>query len=317
MNRGKNREMKNLVTNLEELAGELQAGVAGNVLAGASMKQFTTWQIGGPADLLLIPRTEQDVLAALEFVRRHSLPLTVIGNGSNLLVGDGGIRGLTLRIGGGLLSIQISDNVIAAGAGVFLPTLALAALQKGLSGLEFSGGIPASLGGALIMNAGAFEQFIGDTVREVDTIDYDGARRTWKSPELAFRYRQSTLQPQASIILGARLELRPDDPQKVRERHKYFLSYRSSHHPLDLPSAGSVFQNPSPLPAGQLIEMAGLKGFSVGDAQVSPKHANFIVNLGCATAAQVRELMATVQERVRARCGVDLSAEVRLVGEEQ
>lgn len=306
----------NRAVNGDELARELQAGAAGRVLAGASMKQFTTWRIGGLADLLLIPRTEQDVQVALEFARRHSLPLTVIGNGSNLLVGDGGIRGLTLRIGGGLQSLQVSGNRIAAGAGISLPALARTAQQGGLSGLEFAGGIPASLGGALIMNAGAFDQYIGDAVREVDTIDYDGTRRTWKAPELTFRYRQSTLQPQASIILGARLELRPADRQEVLERHEYFLSYRSSHHPVDQPSAGSVFQNPSPMTAGQLIETAGLKGFSVGDAQVSAKHANFIVNLGNATAAQARELMAIVRDRVRDRCGVDLRAEVRMVGEE-
>jgi UDP-N-acetylmuramate dehydrogenase len=299
------------------LAAELQECVAGRVLAGVSMEQFTTWRIGGPADLLLIPRAEDDVAAALEFAGRHSLPLTVIGNGSNLLVGDAGIRGLSVKIGGGLQDIRLNGNEITAGAGVFLPALARAAGREGLSGLEFAGGIPASLGGSLIMNAGAFGQYIGECVRKVDTIAYSGARRTWKASELAFDYRRSTLQPESLIILKVILELQAAEQQLVLERLEAFLEYRSSNHPLDLPSAGSVFRNPPGQPAGLLIEMAGLKGFQVGDAQVSAKHANFIVNLGHATAVQVRELMEIVRGRVADRFGVDLVAEVRVVGEER
>jgi UDP-N-acetylmuramate dehydrogenase len=300
-----------------DLAAELQAVVAGRVLAGVSMEQFTTWRIGGPADLLLIPRAEDDVTAALEFAGRHSLPLTVIGNGSNLLVGGAGIRGLVLKIGGGLQDLRINGNEITAGAGVILPALARAAGRESLSGLEFAGGIPASLGGALIMNAGAFGQFIGKSVRSVDTIDLNGARRTWKAFELTFDYRRSTLQSESLIILKASLELQAAEQQSVLERLEAFLEYRSSHHPLDLPSAGSVFRNPPEQPAGLLIEMAGLKGFKAGDAQVSTKHANFIVNLGHATATQVRELMEIVRGRVAARFGIDLIAEVRMVGEER
>ncbi|MGD0152671.1 MAG: UDP-N-acetylmuramate dehydrogenase [Thermacetogeniaceae bacterium] len=303
--------------NWEQLARDLQAEVAGRVMAGASMKQYTTWRIGGPADLLLIPQAEDDVVAALEFTRRHDLPLTVIGNGSNLLVGDSGIRGLTLRIGGGLQELQVGEKEIVAGAGVFLPTLSRAALRGHLSGLEFGGGIPASLGGALIMNAGAFGQSIGASVRSVDTIDYKGARQTWKTAELEFDYRYSTLQLQALIIVKASLELQPAKQKEIRERFEYYLEYRSSHHPLDQPSAGSVFRNPSDQPAGQLIEMAGLKGFRVGDAQVSVKHANFIMNLGSATATQVRALIEIIRERVLARFGIDLETEVRVVGEER
>ncbi len=303
--------------NWEQLAHELQTRVAGRVLAGASMKQYTTWRIGGPADLLLIPQAEDDVAAALEFNERHGLPLTVIGNGSNLLVGDGGIRGLALRIGGGLQELQVGEREIVAGAGVFLPTLSRAALRRNLSGLEFGGGIPASLGGALIMNAGAFGQYIGERVRSVDTIDFKGTRQTWKDSELEFAYRCSTLQLHALIIIKASLALQPVEQKEIRERFECYLEYRSSHHPLDQPSAGSVFRNPSDQPAGQLIEMAGLKGFRVGDAQVSAKHANFIVNLGSATATQVRALIEIIRERVLDRFGIDLETEVRVVGEER
>ncbi len=301
----------------QDLAAELQAGVAGRVLAGVPMEQFTTWRIGGPAELLLIPRVEDDVMVALEFTGRHSLPLTVIGNGSNLLVSDTGIKGLVLKIGGGLQELGIDGNKITAGAGVFLPALARAAGRESLGGLEFAGGIPASLGGALIMNAGAFGQFIGSSVSEVETIDFIGARRTWKASELTFDYRHSALQPERLIILKARLELQEAEQKEVQERLEVFLTYRSRQHPLDLPSAGSVFRNPPGQPAGRLIEMSGLKGFQVGDAQVSTKHANFIVNLGHASATQVKELMEIVRDRVAARFGIDLIAEVRVVGEER
>lgn len=301
----------------DQLTLELQGEITGRVFAGAPMKQYTTWRIGGPADLLLIPQTEDDVVAALEFTRRHSLPLTVIGNGSNLLVGDGGIRGLTLKIGGGLQELQAKDNEITAGAGVFLPTLSRTALRGNLSGLEFAGGIPASLGGALIMNAGAFGQYIGESVRSVETIDFTGARRTWKASELAFDYRHSALQSRNLIIVKARLGLRPAEQKETLEHFEYFLEYRRRHHPLDQPSAGSVFRNPPGQAAGQLIEMAGLKGFSVGDAQVSEKHANFIVNLGNATATQVKELIEIIHDRVSAQFGINLAAEVRVVGEER
>jgi UDP-N-acetylmuramate dehydrogenase len=293
------------------------AGVAGTVLADASMQQFTTWHIGGPADLLLIPKVVEDVILATEFARRHRLPLTVIGNGSNLLVQDAGIRGLVLKIGGGLQDVQIRDNEITAGAGVSLPALARTAGRSGLSGLEFAGGIPASLGGSLIMNAGAFEQSIGSGIRSVETIDFNGVRRVWRASELVFDYRQSTLQSEELIILNARLELQKAERQKVLERLESYVAYRGSHHPLDRPSAGSVFRNPPGQVAGQLIEMAGLRGFKVGDAQVSIKHANFIVNLGNATAAQVRELMEIIRDRVRSRFGIDLIAEVRVIGEEK
>jgi UDP-N-acetylmuramate dehydrogenase len=300
-----------------DLAAQLQTGVAGRVLAGASMEQFTTWRIGGPADLLLIPRVEADVTAGLEFAGRHGLPLTVIGNGSNLLVSDAGIRGLVLKIGGGLQEFCIDGKEITAGAGMFLPALARAAGRESLSGLEFAGGIPASLGGALIMNAGAFGQFIGSSVSEVETIDFSGARRAWKATELTFDYRYSALQPERLIILKARLELQDAEQKEIQERLEAYLTYRSSQHPLDLPSAGSVFRNPPGQPAGRLIEMAGLKGCQVGDAQVSTKHANFIVNLGHASATQVKQLMEIVRDRVAARFGIDLIAEVRVVGEER
>jgi UDP-N-acetylmuramate dehydrogenase len=297
------------------LARQLQQQVTGRVLAGASMKQFTTWRIGGPADLLLIPGAEADVAAAVDFAARHGLPLSVVGNGSNLLVSDSGIRGLTLRIGGGLTGLEVDDGEILAEAGVFLPALSKRAMQEGLGGLEFAGGIPASLGGALIMNAGAFGQRIGEIVSTVETVDFNGVKKEWAASELFFDYRWSALQSQRLVILRARMRLQPGDSREIRERYDYFLEYRSNHHPLDQPSAGSVFRNPPGTAAGRLIEMAGLKGFRVGDAQISTKHANFIVNLGNATAAQVKELMQITTDRVSALFGIELETEVRMVGE--
>ncbi|NPV29701.1 MAG: UDP-N-acetylmuramate dehydrogenase [Firmicutes bacterium] len=298
------------------LAEELGRKVRGRVFPRASMKEHTTWRVGGPADLLLIPQTEDDVIRALDCAGENALPVTVIGNGSNLLVRDGGIRGLTLKIARGLTTCRVKEDKIEAGAGVLLPHLARLALRAELSGLEFALGIPASLGGALVMNAGAFGQQLGDLVREVQTVDLRGARRVWDHMQLSFSYRRSSLLEQNLIVLRAVLSLNPARASLIAERMKQNLARRRETQPLGLPTAGCVFRNPPGRYAGQLIEMAGLKGLRVGDAQVSPKHANFIVNLGNATAGQILALMELIQEKVRSQFGVNLEPEVRMVGEE-
>ncbi|MDH7576418.1 MAG: UDP-N-acetylmuramate dehydrogenase [Bacillota bacterium] len=298
------------------LADELGQKVQGRVFSRVLMKEHTAWRVGGPADLLLIPETEDDVLRVLDYAGEHGLPVTVIGNGSNLLVRDGGIRGLTLKIAGGLATYQVQGNKIEAGAGILLPHLARLAFRSELSGLEFGLGIPASLGGALIMNAGAFGQQLGELVGEVKTVNFNGVRRVWDRLQLSFSYRRSSLQDQNLIILKTVLFLNPAQASAIAERMERNLSCRKKSQPLDLPTAGSVFRNPPNCYAGQLIEMAGLKGLRLGDAQVSQKHANFIVNLGNATASQIIALMEIIQERVKNQFGVSLEPEVRVVGEE-
>ncbi len=299
-----------------KLAQELGQKIKGQVLPRELMKEHTTWRVGGPADLLLIPQTEADVIQGLDYAGKYGLPVTVIGNGSNILVRDGGIRGLTLKIAGGLAAYKVKGNKIEAGAGILLPHLARLAFRLELSGLEFALGIPASLGGALAMNAGAFGQQLGDLVREVQAVDFHGARKVWDHARLSFGYRRSSLQGENLIILKAVLLLNPAQAASIAERMEHNLASRRKSQPLDMPTAGSVFRNPPGHYAGRLIEMAGLKGSSVGDAQVSWKHANFIVNRGHATASQIIALMEIIQERVKNKFGVSLKPEVRLVGEE-
>lgn len=298
-----------------KLAQELEKKVGGPVFSRVSMKAHATWRVGGPADLLLIPKTEEDVISALDFAKARHLPVTVIGNGSNILVGDGGIRGLTLKIAGGLYFYQIKENKITAGAGILLPRLAHLALLSELSGLEFVPGIPASLGGAVVMNASAFGQQLGDLVKEVVAVDLNGRYQILKRADLSFNYRWSFFQEKNLIILKVVLFLKPANAFEIAERMEYNLTYRKKTQPLGLPTAGSVFRNPPGSYAGRLIEMAGLKGLRIGDAQVSEKHANFIINRGNATAAQIIALMEIIRERVKTEFGISLVPEVRLVGE--
>jgi UDP-N-acetylmuramate dehydrogenase len=303
--------------NLSILANELQNRVTGQVLTGVPLKAYTTWCVGGPADLLCIPLSEDDVLAALDFAAGHSLPVTVIGNGSDLLVGDGGIRGLTLRLGGGLNFLLVEGRLLKAGSGLLLPGLARIAQRECLSGLEFAVGIPASLGGAVIMNAGARGQQMSNLVERVDTVDMTGHREVWDRQRLAFDYRTSALQGCSLIVLQVLLKLTPADHHIITSRMEDNIQSRRSNQPLDFPTAGSVFRNPPGNSAGRLIEMSGLKGVTEGDAQVSPLHANFIVNRGNATAREIITLMEMIREQVRQQFDIELVPEVKLVGEER
>lgn len=300
----------------QELARELSKLVSGRVIPQAFMRDFTTWRIGGPADLLCEPATEEDVQVALGFARKHGLPVTVVGNGSNLLVLDGGIRGLTLRICGGLKEMAVDGEQITAGAGAMLPALSRLAARSSLSGLEFGAGIPAAVGGAVLMNAGAFGQIIGNLVQGVQVLGLNGRMETIERSRLEFHYRHSSLMDRELVILKAVFRLCRGEPSEIWERMSGNLDKRKKNQPLDQPSAGSVFRNPPGGSAGELIERAGFKGVTVGDAQVSPKHANFIVNLGNARAGQVLELIERIRERVSSLYGVELVPEVRLVGEE-
>jgi UDP-N-acetylmuramate dehydrogenase len=300
----------------EKLGDELKRQIQGQVIPQAPMKDHTTWRVGGPADLLVIPCTEADILTILQFARDLSLPITVIGNGSNILVGDRGIRGITLKMAGGLRSHQIAGEVIHAEAGILLPKLSRLALEAGLSGLEFALGIPASLGGALVMNAGAFGQQLGDLVEEVVALDYQGNYQVFHGAMLSFAYRTSEFQKgKQLIVLKATLRLKPRNKQEIQKQMEKNLAVRKKTQPLNFSTAGSVFRNPPGDYAGRLIEKAGLKGFAIGDAQVSEKHANFIINRGNASASQILDLIRLIQEKVQQEFGVELVPEVHLVGE--
>lgn len=302
--------------NWHKLAQELETKIKGRVLAQVPLKNYTTWRVGGPADLLCIPVEKSDVALALAFAREHSLPVTVIGNGSNLLVLGGGIRGLVLSLSRGLNFSDIHGELMVSGGGVLLPALARQACRASLSGLEFAAGIPATLGGAIIMNAGAFGQNIGALIQEVETIQLDGTEKKWRGTELSFGYRYSSLQGKNLIILQAALRLAPAVKDEITAHMERNLASRKRTQPLEFPTAGSVFRNPPGDYAGRIIEAVGLKGFCLGDAQVSPKHANFIINRGNATGQEIKLLIETIQKRVCQATGIELVPEVMIVGEE-
>ncbi|HZW82611.1 MAG TPA: UDP-N-acetylmuramate dehydrogenase [Candidatus Deferrimicrobium sp.] len=288
--------------------------IQGFVLPEEKLCLHTTWRIGGPAEVLVIPATQEDVLNAIRIATLHSKPITVIGNGSNLLVADSGVRGLVLKLSGGLKSYSFEGNTLRAEAGCLLPGLARTSVALGLSGLEFAAGIPASLGGALLMNAGAHGGELGNLVQDVLACKLDGEVISISSERCNFGYRQSTFQQGEYIILSANLRLQPGDKAESLVKIKDNLERRKNSQPLDFPNAGSIFRNPPGVPAGKLIEEAGAKGLQVGGALVSEKHANFIVNTGGATAADVLAVINSVQEMVWQKFNILLHPEVRKLG---
>ncbi|HBX22705.1 MAG TPA: UDP-N-acetylmuramate dehydrogenase [Desulfotomaculum sp.] len=289
--------------------------IKGRVMASEPMSRHTSWRIGGPADFFVEPADSEDLCRALAWARNYGLPVIVIGNGTNLLVSDSGIRGLVIKLGAGLSGIEIKGAAICAGAGALLPRLANRALQAGLAGFEFLAGIPGTVGGALLMNAGANGCSVGERVKMVEAIDYQGHVVTFTKNELKFNYRKSCLSRRNLIITGASFEGMPCPGEEIKKRMDDYLSRRRSTQPLELPNAGSVFKNPPGDSAGRLIENAGCKEMRVGGIQVSPRHANFFVNLGGGTAADVLELVHTVRATVEDKCSVKLLLEVQILGE--
>ncbi len=287
---------------------------SGKISLNEPMKRYTSFQIGGPADVLVEPRDVEHLQTVLKWAWSEGLPVFVLGNGTNLLVADEGIRGVVVRIGPGLDNISFEGECVRAGAGVALPTLARECAERGLAGLEWAVGIPGSLGGALTMNAGAYSHTVGDVAREVRMIGLDGVFSVKTGEEMQFAQRSSRLSHGDVIAYQALLALRYADPDEIRARTAGYMKDRKIKQPLHMPSAGCVFQNPSGRGAGRYIDAAGLKGLRVGGAEVSPVHANFIVNTGGASARDVLILMGVIRRAVYEKFGVDLVPEVRVVG---
>ncbi len=285
------------------------------LLVDEPMCRHTSFRIGGPADYLAIPQSEAQLITLLALGRRHDVPVTIVGNGSNLLVRDNGIRGLVIKMGGGLLDLSCENDRIKAGAGVALAAVAHFAAAHNLTGMEFAVGIPGSLGGAVFMNAGAYDGDMAAVVGRVSAITLAGEKKTFSREGMAFAYRHSCLQENECIVTSVDLWLRPGDAAAIRAKMDDYTERRLAKQPLQIPNAGSAFKRPPGQFAGALIEKAGLKGFSVGGAQVSEKHAGFIVNTGGATAQDVLQLIAAVQEKVFALANVKLEPEVRVLGE--
>ena len=292
-----------------EIAGE------GCVLVDEPMRRHTTFRIGGPADYLIRPETEEVLRKILALCAEEKLPYFILGNGSNLLVSDQGYRGVIIQIYKNFQQCVTEGNVIRAGAGILLSRLSAAAGEAGLTGLEFASGIPGTLGGAVFMNAGAYGGEMKDILSWADVLDEERKRRRLSAEELELGYRTSRVKKEGWIVTGAELKLKFGDPEKIREKIEELKAARTSKQPLEYPSAGSTFKRPEGYFAGKLIMDAGLRGFRVGGAQVSEKHCGFVINTGNATAADVRELMRQVQEKVWEKYQVRLEPEVRFLGD--
>lgn len=280
------------------------------------MSKHTSFCIGGPADVLVSPVSEGELRDLLIFCKEKKLPYYIIGKGTNLLVRDKGIRGIVIKTDKLFSYVELEDNRVKAGAGLDLGELSRKVADKGLSGLEFAVDIPGSLGGAIVMNAGAYGGEMKDVVLQVRVLNEKGEFQALSAEQLDFGYRYSTLQECSSIVVDAVLELTPGDTEAIYALMNDFTKRRKSRQPLDLPSAGSTFRRPEGHYVGPMIEKLGLKGFRVNDAQVSELHAGFIVNRGKATAADVLKLIRIIQDKVRENYGVELIPEYKIIGEE-
>ncbi len=279
------------------------------------MKNHTTFRVGGPADIFLTPSAEE-LPAVLSVCREEQMPVTVIGNGSNLLVGDQGIRGVVICIGFGMRGIRVDGEKIFLEAGVTLAAAAQQAAKAGLTGLEFASGIPGTFGGAVVMNAGAYGGEMKDVIVSVRVISEDGEILTLSKEELDLSYRHSVIPERGYLVIDGELLLtREKNPDQITERMEELKKKRIEKQPLEYPSAGSTFKRPEGYFAGKLIMDAGLRGFSVGGAAVSEKHCGFVINKGNATAADICALMDEVTRIVKEKYAVTLEPEVKKVGE--
>lgn len=279
------------------------------------MKNHTTFRVGGPADIFLTPSAEE-LPAVLSVCREEQMPVTVIGNGSNLLVGDQGIRGVVICIGFGMRGIRVDGEKIFLEAGVTLAAVAQQAAKAGLTGLEFASGIPGTFGGAVVMNAGAYGGEMKDVIVSVRVISEDGEILTLSKEELDLSYRHSVIPERGYLVIDGELLLtREKDPDQITERMEELKKKRIEKQPLEYPSAGSTFKRPEGYFAGKLIMDAGLRGFSMGGAAVSEKHCGFVINKGNATAADICALMDEVTRIVKEKYAVTLEPEVKKVGE--
>ena len=296
---------------------ELLCGCAGgeNVRRQEPMSLHTTFRIGGPADLFVTPGSIQAVADSIRICKETQTPCAVIGNGSNLLVSDTGYRGVIIQIGRNLTQVSVNGEEIRAQAGAMLSVIAKTALSESLTGFEFASGIPGTLGGAAVMNAGAYGGEMKDVLTEVTALTREGEIRTIPAEKLEMGYRTSLAAKNGWIILEAVLKFQKGDAEAIRGRMEELKMQRVTKQPLDLPSAGSTFKRPEGYFAGKLIMDAGLRGFTVGGAQISEKHCGFVVNKGGATAEDVRNLICAVQKKVQEDAGVKLEPEVKFLGE--
>ena len=286
----------------------------GTIRFDEPMSKHTSFAIGGPADIFIEPADVEEIRSVCDLLRREHIPYVIIGNGSNLLVADEGIRGVVIHLGKDFSEITVKDRILEIQAGASLARVARIALQESLTGFEFAAGIPGSFGGAVCMNAGAYGGEMKDILLDADLLTPQGQILTLTAEELELSYRHSIIFEKDYIVLSARIRLTPGDPSGIRERMEELAQARKEKQPLEYPSAGSTFKRPEGYFAGKLIQDAGLKGYTVGGAMVSEKHAGFVINHGGATAEEVRFLIHQVQKKIKAQFGVSMETEVRFIG---
>lgn len=299
----------------DQFLTELQNVMGGSgIFMEEPMKKHTTFRVGGPADVLVQP-DETALAAILALCRQYHVPYSFIGNGSNLLVGDKGIRGVVIEMTDPMGNIEVDGTKITAQAGAMLSKIANTAASNGLGGMEFAAGIPGSVGGAVVMNAGAYGGEMKDIIEKVYVLDENGAQLELDRDALDLGYRHSCIPEKKYIVTKVVLELVPRNEAEIRSKMKELNEKRAEKQPLQYPSAGSTFKRPEGYFAGKLIMDAGLRGYQVGGAQVSEKHCGFVINKGDATAADICQLMQDVSDKVQAQFGVVLEPEVKMIGE--
>lgn len=302
--------MTDFLANLTEAAGGPD-----RIVTKEPMKKHTTFRTGGPAAYYVTPFSEKEIAAVVSLCRREHVPYYILGNGSNLLVSDKGYDGVMISMTKGFSGIEIQDQTVTASSGALLSRIAKAALEESLTGLEFAAGIPGTLGGAVVMNAGAYGGEMKQVLQSVSVLTKDGQVKELPAEELELGYRKSCIQREEYIVLSAKLLLKKGEKAGIQAQMEDLAARRREKQPLEYPSGGSTFKRPEGYFAGKLIEDAGLKGFTVGGAQVSEKHSGFVINRNNATSSEVYELCRQVQARVKEKFGVNLEMEVKRLGD--
>ncbi len=298
---------------IETIMNEINNETASLCLMNESLKKHTTYRIGGPADLMIFPKSKQDLIKVIEIINENKIQLTILGSGSNVLVSDSGIRGAVISLKNSLKQVEVDDNILYAECGTMLGKIVKNAVKNNLIGLENLNGVPGTLGGALIMNAGAWGGEISENLIHVEVINSKSEIQKIEKKDLNFSYRQSSFNKD-DILLSAKFNLRKADKDIIKENFIEAQSGRKKSQPLNKRSAGSLFKNPKNNSAGKLLDDAGLKGCSIGDAKISEKHANFFINDGNASSTDMLMLIKKAHKKVKDKFNVNLSLEVKLMG---
>ena len=286
-----------------------------NVMQDEPMKNHITFKVGGPADYLVTPHSEKEISELIKLCQEKGIPYFIMGNGSNLIVRDNGIRGVVIKLGSNFSQCRVEGNMLYAGSGALMSKVGKVALENSLNGFEFGSGIPGTIGGAVVMNAGAYGGEMKDIIISATVLTKSGEIKEISREDLQLGYRTSCIIPNNYIVLSACLELKEGNPDDIKKKMNELAAARREKQPLEYPSAGSTFKRPEGYFAGKLIMDTGLRGYRVGGAQVSDKHCGFVINAGNATASDILDLISDIRDRVEDKFGVRLETEVKVIGE--